>query len=258
MSVATQLGLNDVNGELLAAARYRWTRWQGAHPVLEVCADLLDVVDWIPHASAAEADGVLLALAELSAADGGDDPAATGALAWLLLPGACRLAFTLSRYDRRIDEVVAAQLWIEARSVNWRTGRAVAANVLMNTRKGVLRDLGVPSSCRGRDRAWGAVVLVEDMELLTQPALDSSAAASEHVYDLLTRAVETGLLSARDCRCLLDLAVAAGHAPGSRVKRGYVGLLGQDATHVVAREWGVSASTVSRRARRAARGGCVA
>ena len=194
---------------------------------------------------------MLLGLAELSAADGGDDPAATGALVWLLLPGACRLAFTLSRYSGRIDEVVAAQLWIEARSVNWRTGRAVAANVLMNTRKGVLRDLGVPSSCRGRDRAWGAVVLVEEMELLTRPEPNCRAVAGDHVYDLLTGAVETGLLSVWDCRCLLDLAEAAAHAPGSRVKRGYVGLLGKDATHAVARQWGVSASTVSRRARRA-------
>ncbi len=35
------------------------------------------------------------------------------------------------------------------------------------------------------------------------------------------------------------------------MKRGYVGLLGKDATRAVAKESGVSASTVSRRARRA-------
>ena len=63
--------------------------------------------------------------------------------------------------------------------------------------------------------------------------------------------MNSGLLSARDCQCLLDLAAAAGDAPSVRVKRGYVGLLGKHASQAVAEQWGVSASTVTRRAKRA-------
>ena len=130
----------------------------------------------IRHADPERADEVLVALAEASAPDGGDDVERDGALAWLLLPGACRMASMLSRYSARIDEVVAAQLWIEARGVNWRTGRAVAANGLMNTRKGVLRDLGIPSRHQS-GWAWSLVTLVDQMDLV--PSSRASLAGLE-------------------------------------------------------------------------------
>ena len=97
----------------------------------------------------------------------------------------------LSRYSARIDEVVAAHLWIEARGVNWRTGRAVAANVLMNTRKGVLRDLGIPSRHQ-KDWAWSLVTLVDQMDLVPAVAPASPDSSNEHVYDLLSRGRELG------------------------------------------------------------------
>ena len=65
------------------------------------------------------------------------------ALAWLLVPGACLLANRLATLSPVIDELVAAQLWIEVRTFGPGGGRRVAATILRNTRKGVLRELGV-------------------------------------------------------------------------------------------------------------------
>ncbi|WP_109472415.1 hypothetical protein [Ornithinimicrobium cavernae] len=251
MSVATELGLNDPEGELMQLARRGWSRWRVDHPALDVAEDLVDVPARI-RSDRELANRVLLALAELAAHDGGNDPAATAALSWLLLPGACTTANRLRRHSDRIDEVVAAQLWIEARTTNWRSGYDVAANVIMNIRKGVLRDLGVPSQDRDRrDRAWAMATLTDELEHVAPHEPSQESATSDFLYDLLAEAVEAGVLGAEDCRCLLDLADAVELAPEARVSRGYAGLLGKSATAAVARSWGVSHSTVSRRARRA-------
>lgn len=252
MSVATQLGLHDPDSDLLHLARCSWPLWQQSHPVLVVTEDLLDLPAWV-RAHKDQANSVLLALAELSAVDGGDDPAASAALVWLLLPGACLTAHRLRVHSARIDEVVAAQLWIEARTTNWRSGYNVAANVLMNTRKGVLRDLGVPSTDRDRyDRAWAMTVLTEDPDAaLSHRGEAQSSTTSDFLYDLLAEAVETGVLSSQDCQCLLELADAVEALGESRVNRGAAGLLGKRPTTAVATQWGVSRETVARRARRA-------
>lgn len=76
MSLATQLGLEQPHGDLLVCACARWHEWQHTHPVLTACDDLLELPGWIKQATPDETNEVLLALAELGAADGGDDPAA--------------------------------------------------------------------------------------------------------------------------------------------------------------------------------------
>lgn len=252
MSVATQLGLHDPDTDLLAAARARWPRWGRQHPCLRVREDLLEVPAWTRAAPAGHVDPVLLVLAELSAVDGGDDPAATGALAWLLLPGASGLAANLARVSHRIDEVVAAQLWIEARTFNWRDGHKVAANILMNTRKAVLRDLGITFTAA--DRAWSTTAPVENIAevipLRPPQQTPGEAAAAHRVHALLADATTGGLLTGPEGRFLLDLATAAGHHECGRDRRGYAGLLGDTTCDTVASRWGVSRSTVVRRAKR--------
>ncbi|WP_114905372.1 hypothetical protein [Ornithinimicrobium murale] len=254
MSVATQLGLHDPDSDLLHLARCSWPHWQQAHPSLRVVEDLLDLPVWVV-AHKGTANEVLLSLAELSAVDGSDDPAASAALVWLLLPGACLAAHRLRRWSDRIDEVVAAQLWIEARTTNWRSGYNVAANVLMNTRKGVLRDLGVPSPDRDRhDRSWSMTDLTEDPDgAAAHRGEGEPSITSDFCYDLLAEAVETGVLSGDDCRCLLELADAVEVIGETRVNRGSAGLLGKRPTTAVATQWGVSRETIARRARRAVR-----
>ena len=112
----------------------------------------------------------------LAAPDGGDDPAAAAALAYALLPGACRVAAQLgmlrsawraSRWCTVVpgaenpDTLVAAQLWLEVRSFPWRRLSHVAANILMNTRAAVLHEYGADSQVARRDRTWAHTLVLD-------------------------------------------------------------------------------------------------
>ena len=151
MSVADQLSLRDETSELLALADQRWCLWATAYPALTLCCGVRELRSWLPGADKAEADEALHALATLGAVDGGDDIAAAAALAWALMPGACTLANRLRTLTLHIDEVVAAQLWVEVRTFPWRRLTKVAANVLSNTRVGVLRDCDAKSQLQRTD-----------------------------------------------------------------------------------------------------------
>ena len=73
---------------------------------------------------------------------------------WLLLPGASLLARRLRGFSPIIDELVAAQLWVEARTLPATTTQRVAAIILRNTLREVLLELGrLPA----RDKTVGAV-----------------------------------------------------------------------------------------------------
>ena len=107
MSVATQLGLSDPTTGLLGQARQAWPRWCEQRPGVRVVEDLLELPTWIRTADRQASDAVLHELAELASPTGGNDVTAAGALAWLLLPGACVMAHRLRTLTHRIDEVVA-------------------------------------------------------------------------------------------------------------------------------------------------------
>lgn len=257
MSLATQLGLEQPDGHLLVSASAKWQQWQQAHPALTVCEELLGLREWIRHSTPGEANEVLLALAELGAADGGDDPAATAALLWLLLPGAVGIARALMPLSERIDERVAAQLWICARTVSWRKGVWVAATVLMNTRREVMTDLGLSTDPRAARVEFPSA----DPELLTGPGLsghpvgtcvprNAAAADVDLLHGLLEDATGAGVMSPDDCRLLLQLAEQACTRRGGR---GRGGLFARASTADVAQECGVSRATVTRRADRALR-----
>lgn len=247
MSVATHLGLADPDSEVLALARQRWAGWQLAHPELRVVDELADLPDWLRAADWAAADRVLLALAQLSAPDGGDDVAATGALAWVLLPGASLLAFRLGRLSQRIDEILAAQLWVEARTFPWKRGHKVAANILMNTRKGVIRDLGIGN--------LGArtIPFPPSAEVWTEAAhcvQSAGPTAEQELLDVLELATSKRALSEDDRELLLSLAHAADLASPARSGRGHAGLMAPAASEAVAADRGVSPRTIRRRAAR--------
>lgn len=246
MSLETQLGLEAPHGDLWVLACEGWHGWKHTAAVLDVCDDLTDLRPWVRRAEHAEANLVLLTLAELGAEDGGDDPAATGALLWLLLPGAIRMAHALSPLSERIDQLVAAQLWISARTVSWRKGVRVASTVLMNTRREVLTDLGVSASARPRETP------VRDVEMLElaghrRSGPPSTSGSCDLLYDLLEAAADEGLVGLEDCRILLELAEVA---QSPRACRGLAGLLAREAASSVAARRGISRSTVARRARR--------
>ena len=56
---------------------------------------------------------------------------------------------------------MASQLWIEVRTFKWRRLRKVAANILINTRVGVLREVGDFFYVSRADRTWANTTLVE-------------------------------------------------------------------------------------------------
>lgn len=252
MSVATQLGLNDPDQALLGQARQGWPQWRDEYQVLDVVQDLLALPTWLKEADRSRADEVLHTLAMLGSPTGGDDVAAAGALAWLLLPGATLVAHRLRALTRRIDEVVAAQLWLEVRGFPWERQRKVGANIVMNTRRGVLRDLGVGSSAREFDRTWARCIpLAPTAELWgvldarRHPAAPSPSVELDEVLDW---AMDEGVIQSRDRDLLITLAVAATDAGIGRSGCGQGGLCSRQVADRVARQVGLSSSTVRRRA----------
>ena len=254
MSVAEQLGLLDETSELLALADQRWDHWATAHPALTHCCGVRELRLWLRGADQVEADDALHALATLAAADGGDDVTAAAALAWALMPGACTMANRLRTLTWNIDEIVAAQLWVEVRTFPWRRLRKVAANVLMNTRTGVLRDCDAKSQLERTDPTWSRTCPVDPdgafwggyasthCERPTNPAGE--------LLGLLEWGCETKVITDADRALLLCLVEAADGATTRRIGRGTGGLMANKVSEAVAQQWGIAPKTVRRRARR--------
>lgn len=303
MSVGGQLGLDD-NSELLDQARQKWPAWVAADPRLDVVDDFDDLRSWLPAVDHAASDEVLLALAMLAAPDGGDDIAAAAALAKCLLPGACRLAGWLSTLPprevfrdsqpvmagtwsavERVDELVASQLWIEVRTFKWRRTRKVAANILINTRVGVLREVGDFFYVSRADRTWANTTLVESFSagdltsaeggagysaemptervtgaLFHRPEILADAgpeqeepSATEELLELLAWACDHKVISPADRYLLLCLVEEADRVETRRLARGYGGLLSNEVSSRVAPRIGVSEATVRRHGSRTVR-----
>lgn len=303
MSVGDQLGLDD-NSELLDRVRQKWPAWVAADPRLGVVDNFDDLRSWLPAVDHAASDEVLLALAMLAAPDGGDDIAAAAALAKCLLPGACRLAGWLSTLPprevlrdsqpvmagtwsaaERIDELVASQLWIEVRTFKWRRLRKVAANILINTRVGVLREVGSFFYVSRADRSWANTVLVGSLAsgdltgvdggagfaaemrservvgaLFHRPEILADAgpeqeepSAAEELLELLAWACDRKVISPADGHLLLCLVEEADQVETRRLARGYGGLLSNEVSSRVAPRIGVSEATVRRHGSRSMR-----
>ena len=254
MSVAAQLGLDDPAGGLLAQARKHWPVWRGPDPRLDVVDDLLDLPGWIRSADRDDVDEVLHELARLGSPTGGDEIAAAGALAWLLLPGAIQVAHRLRDMTPRIDECVAAQLWIEVRTFAWERRRKVAGNIVMNLRRGVLRELGAVEHLRAVDPTWArAMPLAPEADLWR--VLDARAAEppgadpAEELAELLSWATSQRVIDEHDRELLVGLAEAACQMEVTRSREGRGGLCSRSGSSVVAARHGVSEATVRRRAR---------
>ena len=268
------------DSELLEQGRQRWDAWVEMDARLDVSKSLDDFVDYVSCASTAEADRCLLALAMLAAPDGGDDVAAAAVLATALLPGAVILASRLTcllarrrwyptgTADRglvseRVDEKVAAQLWIEVRSFPWRRLTRVGGNILMNTRARVLCDCEDLRQLERFERTWAFTAPVGDWatrDAVEGSWLETSAAADgdpdydssarELLLDVLAWACETNVISTEDRWLLLSLVEAAGSIDIRSTTRGRGNLCSDKLTAVVAPQLGVSPATVRRRVAR--------
>lgn len=253
MSVAQQLGLHSQDSELLQQARRQWTGWSRGHPALAEAGGIDGLPAWLATADPARADDVLHALATLGSPFGDDEIPAAGALAWALLPGACALAHRLRTLSPQIDELVASQLWLEVRSFPWQRLRKVAANVLGNTRAGVLRECGARTQVARADPMWSAVRPIDP----TAPLWDRFAveqveqvAAADELLEVLAWACAQRVISDTDRALLLSLLAAAEESGTTRTGRGSAGLMSNTTSAAVAVQWDISAVTVRRRARR--------
>jgi len=253
VSVAQQLGLHSQDSELLQQARRQWTAWSGRHPALAEAGGVDGLPGWLATADPPRADDVLHGLARLGSPFGDDEIPAAGVLAWALLPGACALAHRLRTLSPRIDELVASQLWLEVRLFPWSRLRKVAANVLANTRAGVLRECGARTQVARADPTWSAVRPVDP----AAPLWDGFAgtryeevSAADELSEVLAWACAQGVISDTDRALLLSLVAAADLSGTTRTGRGSAGLMSNTTSAEVAAQWGISAVTVRRRARR--------
>ena len=202
MSVADQFGLDDSESPPLIAARVAWMRWCADDADLAVVDDLLKLPAWTRQATAPARDGVIAGLAKLAV----DDYDAATALVWLLIPGATRLANSLRDLSPDIDELVAGQLWLEARSHGGR-GHAIAATILRNTRRAVMAEHGCGDAGRRRDRVWAETTLTEYLdEQATPVASDGEPDAMWQLRYLVELMIRDGVLTFAEANLLASAA----------------------------------------------------
>ena len=250
--------------QVLEEADRCWAWWQRAYPALGA-ESVWQLRRWLVAVGPVAADETLQVLAKLACPDGGDDLAAAAVLAWVMVPGATRLAHGLRELSPHIDELIAAQLWLQARTVGTDRGRRVAATILRRTRQEVLADLGV--GCRA-DQTWTKTRPVTWTHLEwfgtrpPDPSLDYDGSwwsvellgglpdaddAAVRVHQLLTEACRHGVITTVERDLLMALARCA-HDAGARRRGSRGGLTAQRASALVGARCGLSERTVRRRA----------
>ncbi|HQR28367.1 MAG TPA: hypothetical protein PLP61_15095, partial [Nocardioides sp.] len=176
-----------------------------------------------------------------------DDAEAATVLAWLLLPGATRLADGLRDLSPDIDALTAGELWLQIRSRP--ANRCVAAAILRAVRRSLLAELGRSEAARRSDRTWANTTLCdnpEDLDLLASvPELHADAVFETSL--LMQSALLRGLVSLSDASLLKQLAEAAEErfAPA---RRGRAGLTSPSVVEYVARDRPQSVRWIRRRA----------
>ena len=244
MNVTEMLGLQDELIEALVDCR--WAEWVDIEPRLAVVEDPARLDAWRREASYGHANDVLLGLARLAALDGADDTDAALVLAWLVLPTVLRVRRSLSAVSERIDEVVAAQLWVEVRGLPWRRPHWVSAKVASRLREGVLHECGWPTRHQPNRIRLVSMGPVEPPDRRREDPDD----AREELADLLTWACAEDVITVDDRELLISLIAAATavEQEGDRIREGGVaGLSSHHVSELVAKDWGVCSRTVRRR-----------
>lgn len=142
-----------------------WASWVAVEPDLATVGSLAELDAKRGLAS----DPALGALVRLAATDGPDNQLAAIAVVHQLGGGLRRLCSRLRDLSDDIEAIVVGELWRQIRTFPWqRRTRAYAANLLLDTRAAVLRELQPDRSQDGQRR----VVLVDS----TSGHLDAIAA----------------------------------------------------------------------------------
>jgi hypothetical protein len=243
MSVAKCLGVDDLDAPNMQEMRAEWPRWPGVEPALSVADDIATLPLWMKQATPAERDAVLAGLRRLAERD----PRAYVALAWLLVPGASRVAGRLRRLTDAIDEVVAGQLWIQICDHDPADDTYVATTILRRVERESMAELGFGELAKRRDPTWASSVLIERYDE-TIPAEEPDAEEPrEQLIGLLRRALDSGALSDQDRDLLLDLALAANLA-GAPLRRGRAGLTSPSVAQLVSQDHALAERTIRRHA----------
>lgn len=225
MSIAASLGVEDIDGPLMTAAREAWQRWVVDDPSLGVVRELVDLPGWLKRSTPAGRD---VPMATLGALAVGDVDAAV-ALVWLLVPRAKRIAGKLADAATDIDALVAGQLWIEIRSGN-PPRSYVAVTIMRNVEKAVMAELGIGDAGERADKAWASTSVRDRVE-----AEPSSRDETPELQRVL-RVVLQHLLDAGDIRVdeAKILASVAGKADWlNKPMRGRAGLTSPDVLEVL-------------------------
>jgi len=244
MSVAKCLGVDDLDAPNMRELRAEWPRWRQISNDLPDVDDPKDLPRWMQDAEPTQRDEVLTALRMI--AEG--DRRAYVVLAWLLMPGASRIAGRIRRLADEIDEVVAGQLWVQICEHDPADDRYVARKILDRVYRESMAELGVGDLANRRDEAWAMTVLVDtfDESIPGGPA-DDGVVSKEVLADLLQRGIDSGKLAEGDRDLLLDLAHAAEQidAPG---RRGRGGLMTPSVTQLVEEAHSMSSRSIRRHA----------
>lgn len=226
-----------------------WASWVTIEPDLATVGSLADLDAKRGLAS----DPALGALVRLAAANGPDDQLAAIAVVHQLEGGLKRLCSRLRDLSDDIEAIVVGELWRQIRTFPWqRRTRAYAANLLLDTKAAVLREL---QPDRGRD-GQRRVVLVDS----TSGHLDAIAATesvngefgagltdpSQEFVELVRWARARAAISRADVELLIELLEAGYQVADSQPHPLRRGASTDAAVARVATARGISAKTVVR------------
>lgn len=243
MSVAKCLGVDDLDAPNMRELRAEWPHWCQIIPALPPVSDLAHLPRWMQGAEPAQRDAVLTVLRRIAETD----RRAYVVLAWLLMPGAARVAGRIRRLADEIDEVVAGQLWIQICDHDPNDDKYVAKEILDRVAKESMAELGVGDLAKRRDPAWARVVLTDRFDESIPIPTVAAEDVTEQLDEILRRALDVGALTDVDRDLLLDLAHAA-HRIGAPLRRGRAGITTPSVAQMVSEDHVLAARTVRRHA----------
>lgn len=242
MSVEEALGISTETA--IEIIERRWPEWAGVRPILRA-VEVADLRGRLRHGDAKTVGEVMHALAWLAATDGGNDIEAATVVAWMMVPAAGKVASELTRVLPDIDALVASQLWIEVRTVNWRASSRVAANIGRSLRRNLLREARLDGR---RPISVEPVLWPEIFEWLWPTG--SPAATEDSAQTLLAVldwGVAHGTIQPSDRDLLLAMVAASTRDPRRRSPRRPL----LAAASLIGPELGITPRSVRRRGRRA-------
>lgn len=243
MSIVESLSLSLGEG-LLGEAELSWPTWQRRYPALAGLEFPADRTELLTALSRQRADDVLRCVARLAAVDGDNSTAAAGLLCWIVLPGVSAMAGRLQKGRRwpELDHLVGSALWERARTVNWRTGWKIAANLIWNVESDVRSQF--------RPARLELVLCGDERDLPDIEVEEPQPDPADELTDALAVAQRAGSVTSLD-RHLLDLVLAELRANPTRVSTS--GVMAVETSVAVGRAVGRSGRAVRARISRVVR-----